>query len=333
MATLDGSLEEKVAEDATATTTTMEPSNGDVYDGGEQRNVEEIESLCMNCHENVRSLSDFALLLLTSLGCDQGTTKLLLTRIPFFKEIVIMSFECPHCGFANSEVQPAGEIQPQGHLFTFRVDDRKDLDRQIIKSDTCTFRVEDIDLEIPPGRGQLTNVEGVLGMVRSDLEQKQPERKDAVPEVYEKIAGVIEALSQMGSGSKTPFTITVDDPAGNSWIEPSTEDKSGKYVRRDYDRSFEQNVALGLASADDTPSQAAGHSEYHATQMYPQMPEESKAHNVDDEDIVENEVYTFPASCPGCSKPCDTNMKMVNIPHFKQAIIMSTVCDHCGCEY
>ena len=52
--------------------------------------------------------------------------------------------------------------------------------------------------------------------------------------------------------------------------------------------------------------------------------------NVDDDDIVENQVYTFPASCPGCMKNCATNMKMVNIPHFKQVVIMSTVCDHCG---
>ena len=35
--------------------------------------TEEMESLCMNCHEN-------------------GITRLLLTKIPFFKEIVIMSF-------------------------------------------------------------------------------------------------------------------------------------------------------------------------------------------------------------------------------------------------
>lgn len=58
MAAQDGSLKETVAEDATPATTTMEPSNGDVNDGEDQRFVEEIESLCMNCHQDVRSLPD-----------------------------------------------------------------------------------------------------------------------------------------------------------------------------------------------------------------------------------------------------------------------------------
>lgn len=55
--------------------------------------------------------------------------------------------------------------------------------------------------------------------------------------------------------------------------------------------------------------------------------------NVDEDDIVENQVYSFPASCPGCTNSCTTNMKMVNIPHFKQVVLMSTVCDHCGCKF
>jgi len=48
--------------------------------------VDNIDSLCMNCEE-------------------QGVTRLFLTRIPFFKEVVLMSFECPHCGYRNSEIQ------------------------------------------------------------------------------------------------------------------------------------------------------------------------------------------------------------------------------------
>jgi zinc finger protein len=65
--------------------------------------------------------------------------------------------------------------------------------------------------------------------------------------------------------------------------------------------------------------------------MVPSMPTDDPiSNNVDDENIVENQVYSFPASCPGCTRPCTTNMKMVNIPHFKQVVIMSTACEHCG---
>lgn len=48
-----------------------------------------IQSLCPSCEE-------------------QGETRLLLTEIPFFKEIVVMSFSCPHCNYRNNEIQPAG---------------------------------------------------------------------------------------------------------------------------------------------------------------------------------------------------------------------------------
>lgn len=242
-----------------------------------------------------------------------------------------MSFECPHCHFKNTEVQPAGEIQQRGVKITLRVDGADDLSRQIVKSDTAIFRVEDIDLEIPPGRGQLTNAEGILTMVAQDLETKQDERKEVMPEIYEKIQGVTETLREMASGGKVPFKITLDDPAGNSSIEPSTQDTAAKYFRHEYPRSSEQNAALGLGDTTGEAPPSEIRPEYHATQMYPQMPNQPMVNNVDEE-IVENQVYSFPASCPGCTKPCTTNMKMVNIPHFKQVVIMSTVCEHCGCK-
>ncbi|EOD43686.1 putative zinc finger protein zpr1 protein [Neofusicoccum parvum UCRNP2] len=285
-------------------------------DGEPTKVVEEIESLCMNCH-------------------DDGMTKLLLTRIPFFKEIVIMSFDCPHCGFKNAEVQPAGEIQPRGAKYVLKVENSNDLNRQVVKSDTCIFRIEDIDLEIPPGRGQLSNVEGILRMIQQDLDQKQEERRQLVPEVAAKIQEVMDTLQKMYEGERLPFAITVDDPAGNSWVEPSTGESGAKYSKQEYARTPEQNAALGLApNAEATgPVEAPEPSmrpEYQATQMYPEAPARPMVNNVDDEDIVENQVYSFPASCPGCTKPCTTNMKMVNIPYFKQVVLMSTVCEHCG---
>lgn len=291
------------------------------YDGESEKLVEEIESLCMKCHED-------------------GTTRLLLTRIPKFREIVIMSFACDHCGFHNSEVQPAGQIQERGISYKLKVEKEADISRQIVKSDTCIFRVEDIDLEIPPGRGQLTNVEGILKMVAEDLQSKQDERKEVIPDVWVQLEGIITTLNRMASGEHLPFTITINDPAGNSWIEFSPDDSTNKYFRHEYARSAEQNAALGLGDAaqaanGDAPD-VSMRPEYQASHMVPAMPADRDATNVDqkdddDDDIIENQVYTFPAQCPGCtSDDCVTNMKMVNIPHFKQVVIMSTVCDHCG---
>ena len=74
--------------------------------------VTEIESLCMNCKE-------------------QGTTRLLLTKIPFFKDIIVMSFSCPHCGYRNTSLEDAKELAPQGIHFVLTVKTSKDMDRRM----------------------------------------------------------------------------------------------------------------------------------------------------------------------------------------------------------
>ncbi|KAK4981311.1 nucleolar zinc-finger protein [Elasticomyces elasticus] len=314
-------LAQDLFEDMGRQVESMRPSGSQENDETDQKVVEEIESLCMNCHED-------------------GVTRLLLTRIPFFREIVIMSFSCEHCHFKNSEIQSAGEIQQRGARYTLRLEREEDFQRQVVKSDTCTLRVEDIDLEIPPGRGQYTNIEGVVSSVRQDLESQQAARMEQMPEIAKKVAVVIQSLVDMLDGKRYPFTISADDPSGNSWIEPSMHDKGGKYTKHEFSRTAEQNAALGLgdtsATADGVLDSSAPATEirpeYHASGMVPALPERNgiTTNNVDDEDIIENEVYSFPASCPGCTRSCATNMKMVNIPHFKQVVLMSTVCEHCG---
>jgi hypothetical protein len=48
-------------------------------------------------------------------------TRLLLTKIPFFREIIVSSFSCEHCGWNNTEIQSAGRIQDQGVRYTLTV--------------------------------------------------------------------------------------------------------------------------------------------------------------------------------------------------------------------
>lgn len=48
-------------------------------------------------------------------------TRLLLTKIPFFREVIVSSFSCEHCGWNNTEIQSAGRIQDQGVRYTLTV--------------------------------------------------------------------------------------------------------------------------------------------------------------------------------------------------------------------
>ncbi|KAI0853917.1 zf-ZPR1-domain-containing protein [Daldinia vernicosa] len=270
---------------------TTNGTNGVAHtDGDDEKVVEEIESLCMNCHEN-------------------GITRMLLTSIPYFREVILMSFSCDKCGFSNSEIQSAGTIQPKGSSYILRLTEMADFERTVIKSDTSIVKFIELDLEVPPGRGQLTNVEGLLTTIIDDLELGQEARKEQAPEVYAKIDEIIKKGRSMLAGESFPFRLSVDDPAGNSWITPNMRDGVGKWEKHEYVRTPEQNEALGLAPTN--PTTGAGQS-------------------TEDEDIIPDQVYEFPATCPGCMHPCTTNMKMVDIPHFKAVVLMSTVCADCG---
>jgi zinc finger protein len=232
-------------------------------------------------------------------------TRLLLTRIPYFREVILMSFSCDKCGFHNNEIQPAGSFQLKGAHYELRLTAMEDFERQIVKSDTATIKFIELDLEVPAGKGQLTNIEGLLTTVIDDLAFGQETRKEQTPELYAKVEEVIARGRKMLAGEAFPFRLSVDDPAGNSFIAPDPRDGVGKWSKREYLRTTEQNAALGLA---DTSKE-----------------------DLDDEgNIVPDQVYQFPASCPGCMHPCTTNMQMVDIPHFRQVVIMNTSCDDCG---
>ncbi|KAM3481665.1 hypothetical protein MY8738_004340 [Beauveria namnaoensis] len=274
-------------------------ANGDHED---LQPVEEIESLCMNCHEN-------------------GVTRILLTSIPYFREVVIMSFSCEQCGFHNNEIQPAGTIQPKGTHYELRLTDLADFGRQVIKSDSAVVKFIELDLEIPAGRGQLTNIEGLLSTVLDDLEIGQEARKEQAPEVHTKIAEIISKGRAMLAGESFPFRVYVDDPAGNSFIAPDLKDGVGKWEKREYPRTSEQNAALGLADSDVNAAIAAKEAGS-GSGGYPGL--------TSDGELIPDEVYDFPATCPGCMHACVTHMKMVDIPHFKQVVLMSTVCGDCG---
>ena len=162
---------------------------------------------------------------------------MLLTSIPYFREVIVMSFNCDKCGFNNNEIQAAGSIQPKGSSYLLRLTAMPDFERTVVKSDTAVVKFIELDLEVPAGRGQLTNVEGILSAIVDDLELGQEARKEQAPEVYEKIAQIITKGRAMLAGDAFPFRLSVDDPAGNSWIAPNMRDGIGKWERHDYIRT------------------------------------------------------------------------------------------------
>ena len=43
----------------------------------------------------------------------QGETRLMLTTVPFFKELVVSSFECENCGYKTVDHENIGTQRPE----------------------------------------------------------------------------------------------------------------------------------------------------------------------------------------------------------------------------
>lgn len=70
---------------------------------------------------------------------------MLLTKIPFFKEIVIMSFSCYSCGYKNNEIQPAGTLEEYGVKVTLKITSKEDLERDIVRSNFATISIPELE--------------------------------------------------------------------------------------------------------------------------------------------------------------------------------------------
>ncbi|PSR73813.1 hypothetical protein PHLCEN_2v10383 [Hermanssonia centrifuga] len=217
---------------------------------------------------------------------------------------------------------------------------RDDLDRQLVKSETCSVTIPEFELTIPPNRGSLTIVEGLLRDVMTDLSLDQPLRRIENEATYNKIETIINGIKEIladeedeegeeedkntvgpvkvSRSSKKdvpmkPFTVILDDPTGNSFIEFVGSMADPKWNLRTYRRTRQQNIDLSLINPDEEPE--------------PERRDEEIGGGFEGQN---EEIYIFPGSCSSCGHPSDTLVKKVNIPYFKDILIMSVNCDKCG---
>ncbi|KAF5798192.1 putative Zinc finger, ZPR1-type, ZPR1, A/B domain, ZPR1, zinc finger domain-containing protein [Helianthus annuus] len=290
--------------------------------------VYQVESLCMRCGEN-------------------GTTRFMLTLIPHFRKILLSAFECPHCGERNNEVQFAGEIQPKGSCYRleYSAGDQKMLDRQVVKSETATIKIPQLDFEIPPEaqRGSLSTVEGILVRAADELQALQDERKKVDPQTAEAIDEFIRKLRACATGASS-FTFVLDDPAGNSFIENPYAPSPDPSLSIDfYERTPEQQAALGYlvdqsqtrehgndASSNNQTSEPHGSVGAVAGRRAIAQGNSAEFAEALFRYTAPEEVMTFPSTCGACAVRCETRMFVTKIPYFQEVIVMASTCDACG---
>ena len=192
--------------------------------------------------------------------------------------------------------------QEKGVRLTVTIATERDLSRQVVKSDGADLSVPEMDLEIPgrhDGKGEITTVEGVLQRVVAGLEQDQPVRRALHPEDAASIDKYVARIQDLLTVS-VPFTLVVDDPSGNSFVEnPWAPGLDPGRKLEQFERTREQDNMLGLYSHE---------------QLKEEYVQEDTV--ITDKNLKE-EILTFQTNCPECNAPADTNMKITAIPYFK----------------
>lgn len=135
---------------------------------------------------------------------------------PYFGRMLLSLTTCPHCGFKQSQVSLLDEHEPSS--YSVQVSSIDDLSMRIIRSDTASIRMPELEVEIRPGvsaDATVTNVEAVLQDVRARTEflrdtANSVEERHNAREFLEKVGLALEG--------KIRFTLVIEDPRGNSKI-------------------------------------------------------------------------------------------------------------------
>ncbi|MCC7555826.1 MAG: ZPR1 zinc finger domain-containing protein [Methanoculleus marisnigri] len=143
--------------------------------------------------------------------------------IPHFPDILLVSIACDACGFRHTDTIILGEGDPV--RWTVRVEEPGDLAIRVARSTTGKIEIPELGLAVEPGtacEGFVTNIEGVLSRFEQAVETilANPESEDeraAALRMVETIAAAREVAF--------PFTVILEDPAGNSALVSEKAEK------------------------------------------------------------------------------------------------------------
>ncbi|KAL5577603.1 hypothetical protein UlMin_019302 [Ulmus minor] len=189
-------------------------------------------------------------------------TRMFVTNIPYFQEVIVMASTCDGCGYRNSELKPGGRISEKAKIITLNVKNPADLSRDVIKSDSAGVKIPELDLELASGTlgGLVTTVEGLVKQISESLERVHGfSFGDSLDE--SKRTKWIDFGTRLNKllSLEEPWTLILDDALANSFIAPATDDIKDDHQLKfeEYERSWEQNEELGLNDIDTSSADAA----------------------------------------------------------------------------
>ncbi len=144
-------------------------------------------------------------------------------NIPYFSDILIISANCPHCGYRYVDTQVLKSAKPA--RYTLAVSSPEDLAARIVRSMTASLAIPELGVEIDPGpacTGFVSNVEGVLDRIEQVVIGAE---REGDPSQKENARTLLKRIGQARDGNLA-FTLILDDPSGNSVIVSDKAEKS-----------------------------------------------------------------------------------------------------------
>lgn len=76
-----------------------------------------------------------------------GQMKMCQTSVPYFTDMIIMSFACDYCGAHSTETKNTGDVKDEGCIIKLMSDSEEDLKRDLFKVILLLFRVRHVKLK------------------------------------------------------------------------------------------------------------------------------------------------------------------------------------------
>lgn len=182
---------------------------------------------------------------------EEGLTMIAHTsEIPYFGEHTQLTILCPSCGWKHTDFIPAEGKKPGA--WSLEIEGSKMLSVRIIRSSSCTIRIEKLGLEVDPGgatTGYVSNVEGVLNRFEGAIQLMYRQSISLQEQdIIDKCESLLEKINLVKSGDMAVEIILLD-PMGHSQI------LHGDATSRDLTDEELENLEVGpsipIFSADD----------------------------------------------------------------------------------
>jgi len=144
------------------------------------------------------------------------------SEIPYFGEHTQVTVMCHSCGWRQTDFIPAEGKKAGG--WSLVIENEDNLKSRVVRSSSCTVKIEELDLQVYPGSsstGYVSNVEGVLNRFLKIIEMVFEDLKNDSEEHGEEISR-LESMKirilNLGKKESSSLTLTLLDPHGHSMI-------------------------------------------------------------------------------------------------------------------